>query len=51
MPQRICKPILYVLQDEGDNDIQRFDSCSRNMVLILNMSNMAQTEGVTLMRV
>lgn len=49
--QRICEPILYALQDEGDNDIQRFDRCSCNKVLILNMSNMAQTEGVTLMRV
>jgi len=44
--QRICKPVLYVQQDDGDNDIQKFDSRSHNTVLILSISNMAQTEGV-----
>lgn len=51
MSWRICKPILYVLPDDGDNDLQKFDSCSHITVLILSMSNMAQTEGGTLMKV
>lgn len=51
VPQTICKPILYVLQNDSDVIYKSLTVAATNMVLILSMSNMDQTEGVTLMRV